>query len=162
MAGSSSIGGEEDNPVMINATAMVDVIFCLCLFYMCSFHFKQLEGKIETWLPRGGGSAALAEKIALEEIRIVLEWDARGEVTARRVGNRPPAASDAELMRTVRDMASDYEKLHKKDFPVLIQAGRDVPWKEVVRVMDLCKRDKLERIEFAAPPAGIKTASVAR
>ena len=34
--------------------------------------------------------------------------------------------------------------------------------REVVHVMDLCKREKLERIEFAAPPPGVKTASADR
>ena len=27
----------------------------------------------------------------------------------------------------------------------------DVPWQDVIHVMDLCKKEKLERIEFAAP-----------
>ena len=55
MGGGGNIGEESDNPVEINVTAMVDVIFCLCIFFMCSFHFKQLEGKIETWLPKDRG-----------------------------------------------------------------------------------------------------------
>ena len=54
MGGSQNIGEASDNPVEINVTAMVDVIFCLCIFFMCSFHFKQLEGKIDTWLPGPG------------------------------------------------------------------------------------------------------------
>lgn len=50
MAASAS----DDNPVGINVTAMVDIIFCLCLFFMCSMHFKQIEGKLESWLPDTG------------------------------------------------------------------------------------------------------------
>ena len=37
-------GDQADNPVAINVVPMVDVIFCLCVFFMCSFKFKQLEG----------------------------------------------------------------------------------------------------------------------
>jgi len=51
---SVSVGESPDNPVAINVTAMVDVIFCLCVFFMCSLHFRQVEGKFETWLPKGG------------------------------------------------------------------------------------------------------------
>jgi biopolymer transport protein ExbD len=153
MAGTSNVGEDADNPVAINATAMVDVIFCLCIFFMCSFHFKQLEGKIETWLPKEAGvSPGLAEKIVLEEIRIVLQWDAKGGTTVRRVGNRPPAQSDPDLISMVLKMAADYEKLGKKDFPVLLESARDVPWREIVHVMDLLKKERLERIEFTAPP----------
>jgi biopolymer transport protein ExbD len=43
MAGTQNIGEASDNPVAINVTAMVDVIFCLCLFFMFSFKFKQFE-----------------------------------------------------------------------------------------------------------------------
>ena len=46
----------EDNPVALNVAPMVDIIFCLCIFFMCSFHFKQLEGKFESWLPKGHGT----------------------------------------------------------------------------------------------------------
>jgi len=151
MAGNTNIGEETDNPVGINATAMVDVIFCLCLFFMCSFHFKQLEGKIQTWLPKESGvlGPSTADKIPLEEIRIVLEWDARAEASVRRVGNRPPAGSDAELTNAVLEMSADYKKLGKKDFPVLLDVARKVPWRDVVHVMDLLKQVKLDRIEFA-------------
>jgi biopolymer transport protein ExbD len=53
MAGGSS----EDNPVPLNVVPMVDVIFCLCVFFMCSFKFKQLEGKFNSWLPRNKGTS---------------------------------------------------------------------------------------------------------
>src|SRR4029453_10493939 len=106
MAGTQNVGESSDNPVAINVTAMVDVIFCLCLFFMCSFHFKQLEGKIETWLPKDTGvNPGLTEKIILEEIRIVLQRDPGSGSTVRRVGNRAPAADDPELLRVVTAMS---------------------------------------------------------
>lgn len=150
MAGSSNIGEAGDNPVGINAVPLVDVIFCLCLFFMCSLKFKQLEGKIETWLPKDRGvEQTPPEKVVLEEIRVFMRWQ-EGQ-TVRKVGNRAPAQSDLELMQTINQMSNDYKKLGKTEFPVLIDALGDVPWKDVIHVLDLCKKDKLERIEFAAP-----------
>ena len=150
MAGSQNIGEESDNPVGINVTAMVDVIFCLCLFFMCSFQFKQLEGKIESWLPKDApGAAASSDQNVLEEIRIVMSYDGKSGATVRRVGNTAPVGSDGDLMKRVLSLTADYEKLGKKDFPVLLEAARDVAWKDVVHVMDLLKQAKLERIEFA-------------
>ena len=150
MAGSSNIGEASDNPVGINVVPMVDVIFCLCLFFMCSLKFKQLEGKIETWLPKDRGvEQTPPDKIVLEEIRVFMRWlDGR---TVIKVGNRAPSGSDLELMQTINQMSNDYKKLGKSEFPVLIDALHDVPWKDVIHVLDLCKKDKLERIEFAAP-----------
>ena len=34
-----------ENPVAVNVVPLVDIIFCLCVFFMCSFKFKQIEGK---------------------------------------------------------------------------------------------------------------------
>ena len=150
MAGSSNIGEASDNPVGINVVPMVDVIFCLCLFFMCSLKFKQLEGKIETWLPKDRGvETTPPPKLVLEEIRVFMRW--QDNRTVIKVGNRAPANSDIELMQTINQISNDYKKLGKTEFPVLIDALFDVPWKDVIHVLDLCKKDKLERIEFAAP-----------
>ncbi len=150
MAGSQNVGESSDNPVAINVTAMVDVIFCLCIFFMCSFKFKQLEGKIESWLPKDlAVNPSLVDKTPLEEIRVVVAWEPGSGSTMRRIGNRPPVASDQELMQIILSMGEDYRKVGKNDFPVLIQAGRDVPWQDIVHIMDLCKNQGLERIEFS-------------
>jgi biopolymer transport protein ExbD len=154
VAGSSNIGEASDNPVGVNAVPLVDVIFCLCLFFMCSLKFKQLEGKIETWLPKDRGvEQTPPEKIVLEEIRVFMRW--QDNQTVRKVGNRAPVRpgpeGDIELMQIINQMSNDYKKLGKTEFPVLIDALGDVPWRDVIHVLDLCKMDKLERIEFAAP-----------
>ncbi len=151
MSGSSSIGEDGgENPVEINVVPMVDVIFCLCLFFMCSMHFKQLEGKIETWLPKDRGvNAGPPASVVLEEIRVFMRWTESG--TVRKVGNRSPAGSDEELMAVIVQMADDYKRAGKSEFPVLIDALGDVPWQDVIHVLDMCKVANLERIEFAAP-----------
>jgi biopolymer transport protein ExbD len=48
-------------------------------------------------------------------------------------------------------MARDYDRAGHADWSVVIEASREVPWDDVVHVMDLCKRNKIERIELAAP-----------
>ena len=150
MAGSSNIGESGDNPVGINAVPLVDVIFCLCLFFMCSLKFKQLEGKIEAWLPtdRGNEQTAVPNPI-MEEIRVFMRW--RDGHTIRKVGNRAEAPDDHTLMQTINEMSNNLKKLGKTEFPVLLDFTADVPWKEVIHVLDLCKKDKLDRIQFAQP-----------
>jgi biopolymer transport protein ExbD len=153
MGGSGNIGEASDNPVEINVTAMVDVIFCLCIFFMCSFHFKQLEGKVDAWLPKEKGPNATDKPIkpVLEEIRVFMRWDAERNVTVRKIGNRQPVANDEELNATIVQMKGDYEKTGKLEVPVLIDATPDVPWQEVVHVLDLCRAQKLPMIEFVEP-----------
>ena len=151
MGGSQNIGEESDNPVEINVTAMVDVIFCLCIFFMCSFHFKQLEGKIDAWLPKHGNQPGTPTgPVILEEIRVFMRWDPLRSATIRKVGNTQ-VSDDATLMEAIRIRKGDYERAGKNVFPIIIDATEDVPWSDVVKVVDLCKTDKLTSIEFAEP-----------
>jgi len=152
MAGTQNIGEASDNPVAINVTAMVDVIFCLCLFFMCSFQFKQLEGKVESWLPRERGMNAIAaDKLRPEEIRVLMKWNPDSGTTSRSVrGNPSHLGTDAELMAVIRQRRDEYSSQGKTDWPLMIDAEAEVCWKDVVHVMDLCKNERLPRIELAA------------
>ena len=59
--------------------------------------------------------------------------------------------SDEELMKIIDQYVQDFQKAGQADAPVLIDATPDVPWKDVLHVMDLCRKEKLNTIEFAAP-----------
>ena len=151
MGGSQNIGEASDNPVEINVTAMVDVIFCLCIFFMCSFHFKQLEGKIDAWLPTDKGNQhGPPPPVILEEVRVFMRWEAERNVTTRKIGSQM-VATDDELCAAIRARKADYERAGKTQVPVIIDATDPVPWHEVVHVVDLCKHEKLSQIEFAEP-----------
>ena len=145
-----SVGESPENPVAINVTAMVDVIFCLCLFFMCSMHFKQLEGKVETWLPKDRGPNPTPVIPVVEEIRVFMRWDEASGTTVRRVGSRQ-TRDDGELTTEILAMARHHEQTGQPDFPVLIDATADVPWQDVIHVLDLCKGRNMRRIEFAQP-----------
>lgn len=155
MAGATNIGEGSDNPVDTNVVPMIDVIFCLCLFFMCSFHFKQLEGKIESWLPDKGGQGQVSETPPpLEDIRISMFWDKVNSRTNIQVGSRQ-VRSDSELESVLLASVNDFKKMGKLDVPANIDAEAPVPWEKVVGVMDVCKNAKIEKIEFTEPwPAG--------
>ena len=146
MAG-ASIGDNEENPVAINVTAMVDVIFCLCVFFMCSLHFRQLEGKFDTWLPKGKGTGKLGDSV-IQEIRVALFWDDAGQKTNRRFLSRE-VTSDVELQQFIHDQHADNLRLGKTDVPVIVDAEAKVPWTEVITVINLAKREGIANIEFA-------------
>jgi biopolymer transport protein ExbD len=156
-------GASEDNPVSLNVTAMVDIIFCLCLFFMCSFHFKQVQGKLDTWLPRDGPCCNVGPPAdtLLEEIRVVLDHNAPSGGTLVRFGGRSLGvitadtrdALLADLLELVLESYADQARVGKRsaDVPVIIDARTLVAWRDVVAVMNVCKDHGLERIEFAAP-----------
>lgn len=156
MAGSQD---PNENPVAINVVPMVDVIFCLCVFFMCSLKFKQLEGKFDSWLPKGKGVGGTGSVSALiEEIRVAMFYDEKTGKTLRQLGNRR-IDDDAMLQQLIKDAHADFLRLNKPDTPVTIDAEAKVPWREVITVMNLCKRNSIDKIEFAmgaSPTAGAK------
>ena len=143
----------DDNPVGINVTAMVDIIFCLCIFFMCSFHFKQVQGSIDSWLPKDAGPDSSPSPVALlEEIRVTLSYDPTTGTTVTKLGART-ITSDAELLALVAAAYEDYAEAGKPtaEVPVIIDALPRVPWRDVVRVMNACKDNGYQKIQFAAP-----------
>ncbi len=143
MAGTQDIGEPKDNPVGINVVPMVDVIFCLCLFFMCSLKFKQLEGRIETWLPKHGQIGEVDQPL-FDQIRVSLKWDPASGRTIRKVGARR-ADSDLDF----EEALNRYPK--KLGLAVAVVATHDVPWRDAVAVLDLCRRNKFEKVEFVEP-----------
>ena len=142
-----SVGEAPDNPVAINITAMVDIIFCLCVFFMCSLHFKQLEGKFDTWLAKDKGSQGMPVGTIIQEIRVALFWNDDGTVT-RKIGTRV-VPEDDRLQELLAESFADFKRLNKPDMSLTIDADPKVPWQEVVNVINLGKRVGIEKVEFA-------------
>jgi biopolymer transport protein ExbD len=146
MAGSQDT---TDNPVAINVVPMVDVIFCLCVFFMCSFKFKDLEGQFAAWLPKDKGNQPSA--VPPEEIRVALLWDEATHSTSRRMGQRR-VDTDGELQRLIGQAAADAERVNQPRIPLILDADRRVPWGQLVTVINLGKREGIQSVEFAWGP----------
>ena len=44
---------------------------------------------------------------------------------------------------------ADFVKLNKPDTPVTIDGDARVPWSEIINIVNICKRDQIDKIEFA-------------
>ena len=152
MAGTAS--DDEENPVVVNVVPLIDILFCICIFFFCTFHFKELEGKIESWLPKDKGFGRGCRIIEMEEVRVMLKWDEVNKATTRQMGSTY-YPDDIQLYNAILVSYEDLKRTGEKDASVIIDAGepegRKVPWQDVITVMDLCKNGNINKIEFAAP-----------
>jgi hypothetical protein len=89
-------------------------------------------------------------KAVLEEIRVGMAWDPVRARTIRRVGKGGEVVSDEDLMSIILTMWADYRKAGRQGVPLLIDATPEVPWRDVVHLVDICQKEKLGRIEFIA------------
>jgi biopolymer transport protein ExbD len=152
MAGSQD---PSDNPVAINVVPLVDIIFCLCVFFMCSFKFRQLEGKFETWLPKTGHEIPDETHAPLTEMRVAILWDAATSTVARKFGTRT-LNDDADLADAIVGARDAWRDRGVPDAPLTIDADVRVPWEVVTNVVNVAKHAEIARIQFAlgAPPSG--------
>jgi biopolymer transport protein ExbD len=150
MAGAAS----EDDAISLNVTPLIDIIFCLCLFFLCGFNFKQLEGKIDSWLPKDGcGSGTHAAPALTEETRIKLRRAGDGtEVLfgARLVGVVSRNADDRLVFDALESLILT-TRAESKTNPVIIDGDENVPWRHVIAVVDRCKKHDITNVEFAQP-----------
>jgi biopolymer transport protein ExbD len=141
-------GGEaEDNPVNINVVPMVDVIFCLCVFFMCSFKFKQLEGRFQSWLPKDLGNGQVTPDQPIE-MRVAMYWDEQKGEVVRQYGNRF-VKEDDELESLINGAHKDFVAQNHPNAPVIVDADAKVPWGAVMNVVNIAKKLQIESIQFA-------------
>ncbi len=142
-------GGEaEDNPLPINVVPMVDIIFCLCVFFMCSFKFRETEGKFDSWLPKDKGEGGNPDPGPLQEMRVMVVWDQNTSKLSRQYQHRI-VKDDADLEGILREAHDDYLSKNKPDVPLIIDGGAGVPWKEIMTIVNIGKALDIKNMEFA-------------
>src|SRR5262245_34997265 len=151
-------GGEQgENPVAINVVPMGDVIFCLCVFFMWSFKLKQFQGKFDSWLPKGKGQGGPTDSMIIEEIRVALYWDPSTQKTIRKMRHNT-IIDDNQLESLITEAYADFKRMNKPDTPVIVDSEAGVPWDEVVKILNMSKRQQITKFELAlgaAPGAAV-------
>ena len=138
----------------LNMTPMIDVIFQLMIFFMCSIHFKSLEGKLYAYMPRDKGRPIenYRPPPPIDEVRIRLAYSEASPLMARvRVGEIDFRDWDS-LERHLKNLAPTLVMPDGLDIiPVKIDADGNVPTQAVVSVLNICKKAGVQKTEFAVP-----------
>jgi biopolymer transport protein ExbD len=132
-------------------TPMIDVIFQLIIFFMCSIHFKSLEGKLYSYLPRDKGMAntSVTDPI-LDEVRIKLAYSATAPLLTKiKVGEKEFSDWDA-LFKHMQNISSSLITPSGDVIPVKIDSDEKIPVQSVVYALNICKKAGIQKTEFAA------------
>ncbi|MEK7309834.1 MAG: biopolymer transporter ExbD [Planctomycetota bacterium] len=134
----------------LNMTPMIDVIFQLMIFFMCSIHFKSLEGKLYAYMPMDKGPSG-GNPPPIEEVRIRLAYSESSPLMARVKLGDIDFKDWNSLERHLKDLAPGLVMPDGLDIiPVKIDADSDVPAQAVVNVLNICKKAGVQKTEFAA------------
>jgi len=127
-------------------TPMIDVIFLLLIFFICTASFRAAEEIIPTRLSLPGTIASDVpidpEVEDLEEIVVEILW--REGRASWRINDR-----DYARLADVRAVLTAASRV-KTDLPVILDVEPPVPMEDVIDVYDLCRQIGLEKIQFAA------------
>lgn len=141
----------EETQLDVPMTPMIDVIFQLIIFFMCSIHFKSLEGKLFSYLPKDKGmSSTTVTDPILEEVRIKLAYSESAPLLTRmKVGEREFSDWDS-LFKHMQSMSSSLVTPSGDIIPVKIDADEKIPVQSVVNALNICKKAGVQKTEFAA------------
>ena len=120
-------------------TPMIDVVFLLLIFFICTTQFPEFEGKFEVRLPDPGQArkAAAAEDIPEE---VVIHITGKGKLMVNEAERTEQEL--AGLLKLLADMNAKQAVIIDGD-PVSIH-------KYVVRVLNACYQAGISNISFAA------------
>ena len=126
-------------------TPMIDVIFLLLIFFVCTASFQVVEEVLPTNLSLPGSVNAEIEIDPLQEDldEITVKILRRGDRTAWQVNRR-----DYDRLEEVGAVLNAAAEI-KIDLPVILDIDGEVPIEDVIDVHDLCRQIGLRRIQFA-------------
>lgn len=125
---------------VLNMASMIDVVFLLLIFFMCTSSFSTPESNLPTQLPSIGPSVQRPED-DFEPIRIGLA----GNVLA--VSIRMDGRVCADMVELERRLA---DRRAVADVPVVIEGQGDVPFGDLIATLDLCYKLDFGRVAFSA------------
>ncbi len=140
----------ESSRLQLRMTPMIDVIFLLLIFFVCTASFAPPE----QWLPTtfslpGSVSQAPPLESEVEELgQVVVHLLPPGSQPRWKVNQRPCATFE-QLVQTLVQLARIDARV-----PVVLDSAGDVPMGEVVRVYDAARAAGFGRVQFAASASG--------
>jgi len=130
----------------LKMTPMIDVIFLLLIFFVCTASFQPPEQILPTQVSLPGAVATELpppeELEDLDELVVDLRWlDARPawEINRRRYNALGEVRAVLEATQAIQP-----------GLPVILDVGPRVPMENVINLYDLCRAVGLERVQFAA------------
>ena len=130
----------------VKMTPMIDVIFLLLIFFVCTASFRPPEEVLPTRLSLPGAIDSDVEldpeMLDLDEIVVKVLWR---EGRARwQINNR-----DHHRLGDVQAVLVAAFRV-QPDLPVILDVEPAVSMEDVIDVYDLCRKIGLERVQFAA------------
>ncbi len=126
----------------INMTPMIDVVFQMIIFFVCTAQLEQEMFSEFIKLPASPNAPEMAQE--KDPRTITIEVDGKGKVSIART-----PLTISKLRKVLTKTVADYGQ-RGVTIPILIRADADVQHVAVKQVMDTCTSAGLYKIAFVA------------
>ncbi|MDO4574010.1 MAG: biopolymer transporter ExbD [Planctomycetia bacterium] len=139
----------QEESMELQMTPMIDVIFQLLIFFICTSTFQQLEELLPTPVAHAFGNAESMEPVEippeildLGEIVILIHYDGGPYWDVSGTRYRKLEEIRALLLAVAENST---------EMPVILNIDENVPLENVLDVYDLAREARFVRIQFAVP-----------
>jgi biopolymer transport protein ExbD len=136
--------------VTLNLAAMVDMVFLLLIFFMCTTRWRRPEGGLPANIPTGIGRAVERPDQRRDLPPILIRIDGQADEIRIRCQDQPVADIEALTRQLGRLAAID------PAVPVIIDASATVSFRWVVAALNASLKADLTNIAFKAPAEGFR------
>lgn len=137
---------QADRRIDVKMTPMIDIVFLLLIFFLCTASFQIVEKVLPTPLSTSGSAEVLPEMdpdlVELEEVIVRLQWD----------NGRPSWVINNRAYESLADVRQTLAALAQlqADLPVILDVAGQAPLGTVVDLYDICRLVGFEKVQFAA------------
>lgn len=150
--------------IQLDMTPMIDVVFQLIIFFMCTLKVSEPEGDFEISMPLGAPSASAASEAELPPFKVRMQADPNGELVSlsfngENLGGGPGAIStlNSKVFRAITALqAIGSDQLKKQE--VEIDPDYNLNYRYIINAIGACSGRigqngvhirYLQRIKFA-------------
>ncbi|MDR0390278.1 MAG: biopolymer transporter ExbD [Planctomycetaceae bacterium] len=130
----------------LKMTAMIDVIFLLLIFFICTANFRTSETLMKTnmSLPNNTNNGITLLIPELSEIDVAII-----KITFDKTPQWHIAGKECKSIEQLYTLLIELRNI-QKDLPVVIDSNPNVPMMHVIDAYDSCRAAGLTKIQFAA------------
>ena len=129
----------------IAMTPMIDVVFQLMIFFICTASFQAAEELLPSHLSISDGTSVRPPVEIEPELERIVVRATHDNGRANWIVNERPCATISEVQQVLQAVAAIDRTL-----PVVLDVEGKVPLGDMIDVYDLCRLEKFEKIQFAA------------
>ncbi|MFH1231040.1 MAG: biopolymer transporter ExbD [Planctomycetota bacterium] len=129
----------------INMAPMIDIIFQLIIFFMCLMHFKSMEYKLSTYIPKDKEPKVISANQPLQELEVIISliYNEKSPMTPTIKIGEDIIPNWSELTRKVA-FINDFYKNTNTSVIFKVDTQEQIPVQIMIDALNACKQSGIE------------------